>query len=218
MLDLLSKLINIANSGQTTIETANQFQNESLATYWKDLNSKYIGCNDYHAYIVGLTKPDDLTGLSDLDLCWSKEAPSLYINDQKVITEKKNIFFIESYKSPNGVLNNCLSYKAPLYTRLKKIIGVVGLSLQINTNALYIGAPTTSSIDKILFFSQSKNLQGLSDRQKECLYYLTKGMTSKQIARVLQLSPRTVEHYIEFIKIKLGCFSRADLIEKILPT
>lgn len=54
----------------------------------------------------------------------------------------------------------------------------------------------------------------LSSRQKECLFHLVRGMTIKQVADTLKLSPRTVEHYIEAVKAKLDCNTRFDLIEK----
>jgi DNA-binding NarL/FixJ family response regulator len=53
----------------------------------------------------------------------------------------------------------------------------------------------------------------LTDRQVECLYYLVKGMTIRQIASQLTLSHRTVEHYLETIKRKLQCNKRCELIE-----
>ncbi len=54
----------------------------------------------------------------------------------------------------------------------------------------------------------------LTDRQADCLYYLMNGMSIKQIAKRLILSPRTVEHYLEAVKIKMGCKSRVELFEK----
>jgi DNA-binding NarL/FixJ family response regulator len=41
-------------------------------------------------------------------------------------------------------------------------------------------------------------------------------MTIKQIAQKLNLSPRTVEHYIDTIKGKLNCYSRDELVTKAL--
>ncbi len=54
----------------------------------------------------------------------------------------------------------------------------------------------------------------LTDRQADCLYYLVNGMSIKQIAKRLILSPRTVEHYLEAVKMKMGCESRVELFEK----
>ena len=56
----------------------------------------------------------------------------------------------------------------------------------------------------------------LSKRQIECLFCLVKGMTIKEIAIELQLSPKTVEHYLTYIKFKLNCYSRSQLISKAL--
>lgn len=53
---------------------------------------------------------------------------------------------------------------------------------------------------------------GLSPQQKRCLDYLLKGMTYKETAREMDLSPRTIEHYIENIKKKLGVNSLIELI------
>lgn len=56
----------------------------------------------------------------------------------------------------------------------------------------------------------------LSKRQLDCLYYLIRGMTVKEISNYLNLSPKTVEHYLDAAKIKLNCFSRSGLIQKAL--
>ncbi|WP_019215119.1 response regulator transcription factor [Legionella tunisiensis] len=52
----------------------------------------------------------------------------------------------------------------------------------------------------------------LTKRQMDCLYHLVKGMTIKQIANTLNLSPKTVEHYLDAVKVKLKCRNRAELI------
>jgi DNA-binding CsgD family transcriptional regulator len=56
----------------------------------------------------------------------------------------------------------------------------------------------------------------ISKREVECVYYLMRGMTIKQVGRILKLSPRTVEGYVLSIKNRLHCCSRHELIEKIL--
>ncbi|HEX4044696.1 MAG TPA: LuxR C-terminal-related transcriptional regulator [Gammaproteobacteria bacterium] len=52
----------------------------------------------------------------------------------------------------------------------------------------------------------------LSPRQLACLNLLTLGKSLKEIARVLNISPRTVETYLNIIKCKLGIQDRANLI------
>jgi DNA-binding CsgD family transcriptional regulator len=56
-----------------------------------------------------------------------------------------------------------------------------------------------------------KNLLTLSAREKECLVLLQKGYSYSMIGKHLKLSERTVEHYIESVKNKLGLDTRAEL-------
>ncbi|MBS0655896.1 MAG: helix-turn-helix transcriptional regulator [Verrucomicrobia bacterium] len=51
-------------------------------------------------------------------------------------------------------------------------------------------------------------------RENEVLTLLLNGNSANQIALCLNLSCRTVEHYVEKLKNKLGCFSRSELIGK----
>lgn len=56
----------------------------------------------------------------------------------------------------------------------------------------------------------------LSKRQSECLYYLLRGKSAVAIAKILKLSPKTVEYYIDEIKNKMRCRNKAELIEKAI--
>lgn len=56
----------------------------------------------------------------------------------------------------------------------------------------------------------------LSSQQKYCLYYTLQGKTIKEIAKLMSLSPRTVEHYINIIKTKFNCDNKRDLFGMFL--
>lgn len=56
----------------------------------------------------------------------------------------------------------------------------------------------------------------LSNREKDVAKWLTKGYTASQIGKELFISIRTVEHHIEHLKDKLDCFSKSELIQKVL--
>lgn len=58
-------------------------------------------------------------------------------------------------------------------------------------------------------------LTPLSNREMECLKYLLLGKSASQIALELNLKERTVEHYMESIKYKLSCFTKADIFELV---
>ena len=63
----------------------------------------------------------------------------------------------------------------------------------------FIGAP----YDKIYF----------THREAECLFYLLRGLTISATAKMLHLSPRTVEFYVKNMKIKLKVKTKSELVE-----
>jgi DNA-binding CsgD family transcriptional regulator len=71
---------------------------------------------------------------------------------------------------------------------------------------------------RLSFFNEisTESPYRLSKRQLQCLYYLSRGKTLKEIAKILNLSSKTVEHYLEITKSKLKCSKRSELIEIFL--
>jgi DNA-binding CsgD family transcriptional regulator len=54
----------------------------------------------------------------------------------------------------------------------------------------------------------------LTEREAECFYYLGRGYATKKIAKILNLSTRTVEGYINATKEKMGVIHKSELVEK----
>ena len=53
---------------------------------------------------------------------------------------------------------------------------------------------------------------GLTKREREVLVLIAQGYTGREIARALRLATKTVEHYREMIKAKLGIRRTTGLI------
>jgi DNA-binding NarL/FixJ family response regulator len=51
---------------------------------------------------------------------------------------------------------------------------------------------------------------GLSEREVEVLRLVSKGLSNREIARHLYISPRTAEHHVQHIYGKIGVSSRAS--------
>jgi two-component system response regulator FixJ len=56
----------------------------------------------------------------------------------------------------------------------------------------------------------------LSPRQKEVMNLVTEGLSNKQIASRLGISPRTVENYRAWVMERMGASSVAELVRKVL--
>lgn len=202
MINLLQKFLAISDPDELyTIEKDLPLQ-PSIHFLSKDKKGRYLGCSDQLAKNLGFNKATDLLGSTDFDFCWASFAPHFKLNDDQVLHNKNASVVMETGKLITGAISKALSYKLPLRLRSNnKIAGVICMSIEVD------GKQTP--VDKFAAYP-------LTHRQKACLYYLSKGMTIKQIAKTLALSPRTVEHYLETVKAKLGCYSKAQLIDKIL--
>jgi len=52
-------------------------------------------------------------------------------------------------------------------------------------------------------------------REAECLFYLMRGLTIVSTAKMLDLSPRTVEFYVKNMKVKVGVRTKNQLVDKL---
>ena len=60
--------------------------------------------------------------------------------------------------------------------------------------------------------------QHLTAREAECIFFLLRGHTIRQVGDILNLSPRTVEFYLKNIKKKLACKKKKDVLQLIRQT
>jgi|GEM_PF-2043827 len=57
-----------------------------------------------------------------------------------------------------------------------------------------------------------------TQREGECVMQLLRGKTMNEIGETLQLSPRTIEYYLNKIKKKLNCKKKKEIIEIVSQT
>lgn len=134
----------------------------------------------------------DIVGKKDEDLPWALHARNLLFHDQQVLDSRKTIVFNETINRLGQTVQG-LCHKSPVYDEKGQLTGVSGI---------FFDAP---SGEKALF-SQ------LSVREKQCLRNLAGGMTAAQSAQNLQLSRRTVEGYLEVLRLKLHCKNQSELV------
>lgn len=183
----------------------------------KDLEGVYSSYNDYGAKNLGYKAGNDIIGKKDFAIFPEEMADNYRSNDKTVISSNKSLFVPEK-----GVLkDSCpivfLSYKMPLYNENKKIIGIMGISFtrptcEINFSTTDQTAQALAEACNYCPDTHKFNCSTLSKQEKICLFYLSKGYTLKMIAKKLNISPKTIETYLERIKNKTNFETKAQLI------
>lgn len=104
---------------------------------------------------------------------------------------------------------------APIFTKnQEKAVNIAPMIGQPLLEGTSPPAALPALNQKFLEHFQLSELLNLSAREKEVLYHISRGLFAVQIAEILQLSQRTVEHYSDNIKNKLNCESKTELIQK----
>lgn len=198
-----------------------------LGRWVKDQESNYIEVNDEFSAFFGYKNTKELIGKNDYDLPIKTEgtATDFRYADRKVIESGVTQRFLEVYQVKNRGWQVILASKSalPIDSELQ---GTSGYFIRLPVSLFQIMAPminfhsSPSSSYQLTSFDNT-----LTSRENECLFYTLQFKTSKEIAKILRISYRTVEQHIDCIKYKFNCSSKRELIaycsqhgfDKILP-
>jgi FixJ family two-component response regulator len=96
--------------------------------------------------------------------------------------------------------------------------------------AAYVAMLVTFAVERALCAGQElrsresqrqelmERLAELSPRQKEVMHLVADGLSNKEIARRLGISPRTVENYRAWVMERMGAANIAALVRMVLVT
>lgn len=123
----------------------------------------------------------------------------------------------------------CMCVKACLHDSSNQVIGVGGIAMYYHQMTFKDITTVANELMSLLLCSKQhtydpKNslntalLKKLSFREQECAVYLAQRLRYKEIAKILNISSRTVEVHLANIKHKLGCYSITEVINKISAT
>ena len=183
--------------------------------FWKNTAGFYLGYSDYGAISLGFRSGKDIIGATDFEIFPRETALIFREIDQKVILCKFEIFITHEVKIKTGIMVTFFTHEIPLFDMDQKIIGVLGIALLRQQSGGKVDL--ISSQNYCAIPSQKRPcLPDLSHQEQECVEQLCRGLSVKEIARKMQLSPRTVETYLERSKIKFNCSKKADLISKFI--
>ncbi len=120
--ELLNKLNYSTNMMNTIINSVPQ------GIFWKDKNSRYLGCNLKFAKYTGLSSVEDIIGKTDFELSW-KDLAEMYIKDDREVINNNKIQLnkIEDLILANGEKITISTSKASLKNENGDIIGILGI-------------------------------------------------------------------------------------------
>lgn len=196
----------------------------------KDMHLVYVAGNTNTAEAAGFKHADELVGINDYDMK-SKvvNCADLFImRDKKVLSTGDTCTFFDIVPGEDGQFRAFIDTKSIFKDSEGNKSGVLMNAIEVPRDLLikvcvylsHHGAARTSNKHNRCVspanYLLSDHYEGLSltKRQSECFFYLLRGLSCKSIAKVLGLSPRTVEGYVEAIKSKMGCHSKQALIEQ----
>ena len=98
-----------------------------IRVFWKDKNSRYLGCNEIFAKDAGENTAEELIGKDDFQMNWKEHAESYRSDDKSVITSgKSKLNYEEAQTTPKGDKIWLKTSKIPLMDFQDNIIGVLG--------------------------------------------------------------------------------------------
>lgn len=199
--------------------------NMPFNVYFVNQNSLIQEINDSTCHTCGFLSSADAKGRTSEIVATKETALFEFRHEQRVIKENKMIILQENYQRLDGPDVIFMAFKFPWYNADNKIIGVFGCSLPLSASDFArsltllheAGLLNIAEIDKLNHTKSSLIIDGIvfTRREMNCITLLCRGLTAKQMARILSLSHRTVENYIANIKCKLNVSTKAELVERI---
>jgi PAS domain S-box-containing protein len=134
-VDLYAALLQGRMRGGDAVEACQKLlhalmDSSANAVFWKDLESRYLGCNHVFAAFAG-SEPDALLGKSDRDMPWADDAEFgadwfMGWDAQVAATGEPVVGIVERLRRANGDLRWVETNKVPLRDLDGHVIGILG--------------------------------------------------------------------------------------------
>jgi DNA-binding CsgD family transcriptional regulator len=190
----------------------------------KDINHQIVAINDRTANLVGYKSAKQLIKLriSDNDIeCDAKNLGHQFQKEDQLSEKQPSLTTLTWATYADSINHLLLTEKSILLNEKNEKIGYFIYSLDL-THHNILNLQSQLSVSEIIKKTKrqfSKVIYPgypdvkLTQKQSICLYYILNGYSSNAISKILHLSKRTVESYIENIKNKFHCDSKQQLIE-----
>jgi PAS domain S-box-containing protein len=205
-----------------------QYSNAQIAIL--DQKSKFLCLNQAYSKIIGYKNSEDVLGLSyEAFRSEASEKAEVFANqDSKVLLSKQPLEFLSYHQYADGKWHLLYGEKNSLIDKNDEPFGVFSCAKDVSNHGLFDISRFLIN-DNLYFRGKLKQeaftyyiehvdfeVDCLTKREKECLFFFIRGKTTQNIATILNRSKRTVEMHLESIKLKFDVLSKPELIEKAI--
>ncbi len=190
--------------------------------YFDNYDHVAVNMNELSVKTCGYESAKEIIGRSGLEFFTDETAKRGAKNQIEVMQSGKVKIIQDTLLRHDEMSYSYVSISFPWYSQDDKIIGVFGCSFAQSAMAesltqLYeLGLLSKPINNHKLHLRELKVIQqNFSIRQIECIELIMQGKSSKEMAKILFLSPRTIEHYIATIKDKVNVKTKSELMVKV---
>jgi DNA-binding CsgD family transcriptional regulator len=219
---------------KATMETTQLKQTfDLLPGIWCIVNteSQYIYYNQAYADLVGVAAEPmgylDGKTVADMHCRAAECAPIFWQEDALVKSTKRMIRVLNTIQMADGLWKVLQIDKQPILNSQGEVEAIIFHLIDQSANhmldlALSVARETPVNValpHGILIHLESprKRIE-LKPKESECLFYLSRGFSYKDIAKTQGIKYRTVVDHVERLKLKFDAATTADLIRKALAS
>lgn len=195
----------------------------------KDNISRYLNISHAFAKLLGWQYAHQCLGRTDYEIpCQAVEFADEFIKlDKKVIATRESMLALDIQNYSSG-WKLVLVERNPLELELDSgmAVGLFNHCIDVSHVDLFKSYFILHQLDNKHFGRSYKPASyilnklhkplPLTEKQESCLFLLIRGKTLKEIAKIMHVSPRTIECHIDALKVKLHCQYKNELIEKAI--
>ncbi|WP_448502161.1 PAS domain-containing protein [Sphingomonas sp.] len=162
-----------------------------------------VACNDAFCELTGYSR-DEILGRNCRFLAGPGTEPWLTEEIRAGVRERRSVLVeILNYKRDGTPFRNAVVV-APMYDEEDELLYFVGSQIELPD-----GVPGPSTSRRI---RAAETVKALSERQRQVLALVAKGLLNKQIAGVLGLSEKTVKMHRAIVMERLGIHRSAEMV------
>jgi PAS domain S-box-containing protein len=99
-----------------------------VRVFWKDKDSRFMGCNTLFALDAGLSQPEELIGKDDFAMGWGEHAEGYRADDRQIMESRcPKINIVEPQTTPTGAKIWLNTSKVPLQMPNGEVFGLLGV-------------------------------------------------------------------------------------------